>query len=55
MTGGDIKYMDMCRNDMVGFLVNDHFTSILAVCVLSVSKYNETDECNMSELHLGKS
>jgi len=23
MTGGDIKYMDMCRNDMVGSLVND--------------------------------
>jgi hypothetical protein len=26
MTGGDIKYMDMCRNDMVSLLVNDQLT-----------------------------
>jgi len=26
MTGGDVKYMDMCRNDMVSFLVNDQLT-----------------------------
>jgi hypothetical protein len=26
MTGGDIKCMDMCRNDMVSFLVNDQLT-----------------------------
>jgi len=26
MTGGDVKYMDMCRNDMVSFLVSDQLT-----------------------------